>query len=376
MDMPHIFARNTSISTLIANAFRTVLFSIFIGIPAFCQVADSTKVEEEDYSQYGSADESVKYCTQKVRFLSPTKLISVGYEWQAPFDIEATYKGDAGDQTLPKQNVQFLGGARGQVNAPVISNNRLIVNLGANYYESAMSFKNESASGVQNPLSQSIKEALSKGIRTVGLNVTAFKPLDEKHFLILSALGDFSGNFGWNTFDKYFPKPTYTFAALYGWKKSETMMWAIGATQTWRGGERLYVPLFLYNKTFNDKWGLEILLPARAHVRYNFSPQSILLGGFELEGNSYRIAQNGMRFTTASAGSTDYLELRRSELKFRLMYEQKITGFIWLSVQAGWRMNYKFDLSEMRTSDRGKFVYETKPGNPLYAGISLNLVSP
>jgi hypothetical protein len=121
---------------------------------------------------------------------------------------------------------------------------------------------------------------------------------------------------------------------------------------------------------------LEILLPARAHLRYNFSPQSILLGGFEIEGNSYQISKNELAFVNTNGGAIDQLELRRSELKFRLMYEQKITGFVWLSVQAGWLMNYKFNFSEGRTSDRGEFVYESKLGNPLYAGISLNLVSP
>ena len=372
----HIFATGSLVLPMITNTLRIFVLLTLINFPVFSQVTDSTKVEEEDYSQYGSNDESVKYCTQKVRFLSPTKLISLGYEWQAPFDMKFTYKGDAGDQSFKEQNVRFFGGARGQFNAPVISNNRFILNVGANYYESALSFEKSEAKINPHPYNEALGSALTKGLRTVGLNVTAFKPLDEKHFLILSALGDFSGNFGWNTLDKQLPKPTYTFAALYGWKKSENMMWAIGATQTWRGGEKLYIPLFLMNKTFNDKWGLEILLPARAHLRYNFSPQSILLGGFEIEGNSYQISKNEFAFVNTKGGAIDQLELRRSELKFRLMYEQKITGFIWLSVQAGWRMNYKFNFSEGRTSDRGIFVYESKLGNPLYAGISLNLVSP
>lgn len=363
---------------MITNTLRIFLFSILIGCPAFSQVVDSTQTEDEDYSQYGSADESVKFCTQKVRFLSPTKLISVGYEWQAPFEMKLTYKGANFNQTLEKQDITFLGGARGQFNAPVISNNRFILNLGANYYESAISINKSGDNGNSMLYSHEevFKNALSKGLRTVGLNATAFKPLDDKHFLILSAMGDFSGNFGWKILDTLLPKPTFTFAALYGWKKSETFMWAIGATQTWRGGERLYIPLLLLNKTFNDKWGLEMLLPARAHLRYNFSPQSLLLGGFEIEGNSYRIGKGDVAFLNSSSQPVDYLELRRSELKFRLMYEQKITGFIWLSAQAGWRMNYKFNFSETRSSERGKFVYESKLGNPFYAGISLNLVSP
>jgi len=341
---------------------------------SFGQNSDSTKTEaEEDYSQYGSLEESVKYCTQKVRFLSPTKLISIGYEFQAPFTAKFTAEKSDGNQTLKfdppqEQQVEFLGGARWQANAPVISNNKFILNLSANYYESFFKTKTNDQS---KPAEFNTFSSLSPGLRTMGLNATAFKPLDEKHFIIASVSGDFNGNFTWDNFKDYFPRPTLTFAALYGWKKSDNFMWAVGATQTWRGGEKLYVPLLMFNKTFNDKWGLEMLLPARAHVRYNFSPQSLLLGGFEIEGNSYRMV------TTPDAIFPNGIShLRRSELKFRMIYEQKLFGFVWLSVQAGYRYNFRFNFSEERDSKRGDFAITSVLGNPLYAGISLNLVSP
>jgi len=338
------------------------------------QIKDSTGTEpEEDYSLYGGTEESVKYCTQKVRFLSPTKLISLGYEAQGPFDMKISSEEGSGTFTSSNRVSRF-GGLRWVANAPVISNNRFILNIGASYYESFMEFEN-TQTGTQPYFGPYILSAMEKGIRTTGLNATAFKPLDEKHFLIVSAQGEFNGNFGWDTYKNALPKPTLTFAALYGWKKNENTMLAIGATQTWRGGEKLYVPLLLFNKTFNDHWGLEMLLPARAHVRYNFSPKSLLLGGFEIEGNSYRIAKGDADFIT-SDGKKDFLELRRSELKFRLMYEQRLFGFIWISVQGGFRYNYKFNISENRGSDRGDFLFTSKLGNPLYGGISLNLVSP
>lgn len=341
---------------------------------AFGQVVDSTQTDDEDYSQYGSADESVKYCTQKVRLLSPTKLISIGYEGQAPFEARFTVKENGEKSEQPAREMAFFGGARIQVNAPVISNNRFILNLAGNYAESGVWWKKKELAVGDEGRDEGVYAALSKGLRTGGISATAFKPLDDKRFMIFSAMGDFSGNYCFDDLKSSFPKPTLTFAALYGWKKNENTMLAFGATQTWRGGERLYVPLLLFNKTFNDKWGLELLLPARAHVRYNFSPQSLLLGGFEIEGNSFRIyRQTGF---VSNGVDAQFLELRRSELKFRLIYEQKITGFIWLSVQAGWRFNYKFQFSESRSSDRGQFVVESKLGNPVYAGISLNLVSP
>jgi hypothetical protein len=350
-------------------ALLVLLFTSF----CFAQEPD----EEEDYSQYGSVEEGKKYCTQKVRRLSPTKLISVGFEMQAPFAARFDYEGTNPATSLSEQKINFMGGARLMSNNPVISNNRFILNLGANYYESFVRFDNSRPIlPEENPRLSPLKEALGSGLRTMGLNLTAFKPLDEKRFLILSAMSDYNGNFGWNTIDEI-PMPTGTFGALYGWKKDENTQFAIGATQTWRGGEKLYVPLLMYNKTFNDKWGLEMLLPARAHVRYNFSAQSLLLAGFEIEGNSYRLGRRkDISFPTQELAASEAIELRRSELKFRAIYERKLFGFVWLSAQAGWRYNFKFNFSEARDSKRGEFLYTSKLGNPLYGAISINLVSP
>ena len=361
----------------ILNLFLFCFGCLFFISPAFGQQPDSTAgSEEEDYSAYGSAEESVKYCTQKVRFLSPTKLISVGFEAQMPFKasfpLEEQFK-DKNQIPDRNQSVTFFGGARWAANAPVISNNKFILNVGASYYESYIRFKEGEV--INNNYERQIKSALSRGLRTMGINVTAFKPLDDKHFLIGSLISDFNGNFGWNTMQDAFPMPTWTFAVLYGWKRNDNTMLAFGATQTWRGGEKLYVPLLMYNKTFNDRWGLEILAPARAHVRYNFSASSLLLLGYEIEGNSYRLFRGQENFESGSGGGR-FLEIRRSEIKPRIIFEQKLMGFIWLSAQVGYRYNFKFGITEDRSSERGDFLYRGNFGNPLYGAISINLVSP
>jgi hypothetical protein len=55
-------------------------------------------------------------------------------------------------------------------------------------------------------------------------------------------------------------------------------------------------------------------------------------------------------------------------------------GFVWLSVQAGYRINYSFDVDE---GDKFRFIGSNSPyymynqlTNPLYFQVSLNLVSP
>lgn len=342
----------------------------------FAQTTDSSKVEEEDYSNYGSAEDAKKYCTQKVRLLSPTKLVSAGFEWQNRGSyLSGRPIGEITDMEVrAPEKFRSVSGARFALGAPVISNTKMILNLGANYYESRFDLE-ESAS---NPSwNFPAKKLLGEGLRTMGLNATLFKPIDNKQFIITLVSADWSGSFTWSTLKDRLPGPTWTLAALYGQKPSDNFMWAIGATQSWRIGEKTYFPLLMLNKTFNDHWGLEILLPARAHVRYNFSARSLLLAGVELEGNSYRIDWQKSNVDTLPG----QIELRRSEAKPRLVYERQLAGFLWLSAQVGYRITTNFNLSKSRKDGRGEYKYEEQKlgkgiGNALYFNVSLNLVSP
>jgi hypothetical protein len=81
----------------------------------------------------------------------------------------------------------------------------------------------------------------------------------------------------------------------------------------------------------NKKWGLEMLLPARFNYRRNLNSKNILLLGWEIEGNTYRISNDENRYDLPF----NDLELRRSELRFRITWEYALSSQIWLSAQAG-----------------------------------------
>ncbi|WP_250631604.1 DUF6268 family outer membrane beta-barrel protein [Rhodoflexus caldus] len=366
------------ISLLATQAARAVMLLVCFLFTVRLSMAqtDTTKVEDnfDEYGEYGD-DESVKrYCTQKVQFLSPTKLISIGYELQLPQTIETTFKpflaGIPG--TVPSEgnrSASFLShGLRLGANFPVISRSSIIVNLGVNYYESRMQFENEAT--VNNAMHRALQE---KGLRTTGLMATVFKPLNEKNFVIVAANADLNGNYNFSDLQ---PLNTtrYSVLGIYGWKKSDKLMWGLGWARTYRLGEvNNTVPLLMYNRTFNDRWGIEALLPARLNVRRNFSPTSLLLLGYELEGNSYHIRS---RASDPFSQRINGAEIRRSELKVRLTYEQQISGFIWLSAQAGLRMNANFNVSATENAPRREYIVENTLTNPLFFAFSINLVSP
>lgn len=337
----------------------------------FAQVTDTTATtEEEDFSQYDNltfADKGAKnYCTSKIPGLVPQKLVSLGYDFQAGAAFTADTLGGRGLETIEA----LAHGMRLSANIPVISNYKGVWQLGATYWETRYQ-RTDNGPAAENPFHQNL---LNRTLRTLGLNTTVFKPFNEKRFLLVQASADLNGDYTFSDFQDL-GTLRYSAAALYGFKPNDRLMWGLGLARTYRVGEVNLIPVVLYNWTSEDrKWGTEILFPARGHVRRNFNPRTILLGGWELEGNTYRL--NGL----AGTNNLTEPELRRGEARLRLVLERQISGFVWLSAQAGWRYNWSFNVDEGEFF-RGFFgdqpyQMENVLGNPLYFNISVNLVSP
>jgi len=347
---------------------------LFSGLNA--QVTDSLQQDEDDFSMYDNldfADEGTKrYCTSKIQGLSPQKLVSIGYDFQGPYSLSSGVLGN--NYSESESQINFSHGLRLQGNIPLISRNSVIIQLNVNYAEQRYSFRE--LTGNIHPLEYWLS---NNGLRTSGLGTTIFKPLNEKQFILVQASGDLNGDYGWNNL----PDPSNTrvsVAGIWGKKAGDKKMWGFGISRTYRAGDLNYIPVFLLNYTSaNGKWGTELLLPARGHIRRNFSPRSMAFFGYELEGQTYRLNSD-----KAIQGAPQNIELRRSELRFRTMYEFSLSGFIWLSFQAGYRFNYSFNADELpgnRDFFRGFFgeqpyLFENLPAGSFYSLVSINLVSP
>jgi hypothetical protein len=345
-----------------------------------------TPAEEEDYSQYdniGFAAEGAKrYCSPKIEGLSPAKLISIGYDYQMGYTMKAdSFRRLGSLASLMPDSARVLtsNGVRFGCNIPVISRTDLVWQMGANYWEQRYKFEDPSA--LKSPMLTSLS---ANGLRTMGINTTLFKPLNDVKFLLFQGSADLSGDY---QFGKFMPlKYTkYSAALIYGKRTSEKKQWGVGVARTYRVGELNYIPIVFYNSTdVANKWGTEILFPARAHVRRTINSRNMLFAGYELEGQSYRL----WRFNDINGFNVrnEDVEIRRGEIRLRAVYEFSVKDFIWMSIQAGYRINYRYDVD--RLSD-GKEIYRAfglasdapyvmvnQLTNPLYFNISLNLVSP
>jgi hypothetical protein len=352
---------NNELSAIFGINFSNMRLSmwkhIFLLLPVFSYAQDTIPETEDfsEYANYGDVSGVKRFATQKVLNQAPSRIVSIGYEWHTAFEMPDI---PFGGMLPANQNVevQSVRGLRMQVNLPVISNDRLIWQVGANYWGSKFDFANSVVNG-------QVKAFSSPGLMTAGINTTLFKPLDEKHLLIFQASADLNGAFQ-NSKDISTRGVTYSATAIYGWKKSEKNIIGAGLARTYRAGRQIYVPVLLWNRTFSDKWGMELLLPARGHIRRNFSTASMLQFGYELEGNQYHIARENSF-------------LQRGEFKPRIIWDQKIAGFIWLQMQAGMRFNWRFDMMKKYDAKEDADRYFTSYiRNPFYFAFSLNFVSP
>lgn len=350
---------------MIIRKFSGIVFACFaLSGFAFAQT-DTTLNEIEDFSSYGDQTAVKRFATQKVLNLSATKLISIGYEYHGGHYLDLARGTNAFTEFY---RVKRVSSPRILANFPIISNDKIIVNLGGQYWGSAYSIATE---GFTPELSRPIAFLNDYMLHSMGMLATVFKPLNEKNYFIFQANLDFNTAFPGNGASVSGKALTLSGAVIYGWKPTDRKMWGLGLSRTYRMGRPIIVPVLLWNQTFNNKWGTEIVLPAKAFIRRNFSAKSMLLAGYELEGNQYLLP--GAAGTQPNSGD---LFLQRGEIKPRLQWERQLSNFIWLSAQVGARLNGRFNFVNTYNGKTENEVFRSSLGTPVYFNLSLNLISP
>jgi hypothetical protein len=338
---------------------------------------------EDDFSMYNDVDfvdEGAKrYCSPKIEGLSPAQLIYIGYDVQGPYTMKADpLTNRDGNQISGADEMEIAAthGLRLGCNIPVISTTSLVWQMGFNYWQTNFE-------GIEQALPvggrNTVIDQHRNAFRTMGLNTTVFKPLNDKQFLLFQGSGDLNGDY---TLSNIMPLRylKYSGAVIWGKRPTEKKQWGVGLARTYRVGELNYIPVFMYNWTdAANKWGTEILFPARAAVRRTINPRNMVFAGFELQGQSYRLYKD-------ETLRPEDLEIRRGEIRLRMEYQFSVKDFLWVSAQAGYRINYRYHSDRL---DGGKetlrafglvsdapYAMESTLTNPFYVSISVNLVSP
>jgi len=317
-----------------------------------------------------------RFCKQRIEGLSPQRIVSFGYDVYLPYTMVFSPLGEypPGSNTVPvaeRADAQYSGGFRAALLIPVYNKEAGTFAFNLQYRNTEYALEN-----IETPDPHGLTAALDEnGLQVLSAGFTFFKPLNLKHYLQGQYITELGGDYQWDN-PQSLQYLRHSVAIMWGKKVHERKQWGLGLSSTYRGGAANIFPVLQFNWTSsNTSWGVEILLPAKAQVRYSFTPNHMLFAGFELEGASMRIGR-------LSANGNSF-EIRRSELRPRFEYMQKVWKGVWFSASAGLRMNWSYHgdiLPEGKDFFRSLFM--DKPfamfndlGNPLFFQVGIHYVA-
>lgn len=300
----------------------------------------------------------------------PSKGVVFHYERLGNFKIDTklrdrTPEGTA-STTVTKNARAFI-----KAYAPLVNHPHLKLLLGLNYDREEFKFKDPNASNFYRNLED-------KGLKVIGAQIAAIRPVDNVHWYIARVKAELNGDYTSGELNV----PDYLKMSaefIYGWKRSPNFAWGVGGQLGYTFGRQSIYPVILYNRTWNPRWGVEALFPARVTLRYNASPSTLLFAGYTVDGYNYNI-----KLRQPLDNELKTLILRQTELKPRLRLEREIYDFIWFGLEAGYRYNASFNaldenanqgFSLFRKSPRPRIIDNTVGGAP-YASLEVFLVPP
>ncbi|WP_092767640.1 DUF6268 family outer membrane beta-barrel protein [Hymenobacter actinosclerus] len=314
--------------------------------------------------------EAQRYAVPSVIGMGPSKGVVAHLEALGNFNIKSDLRdrepNEKSENTVIKNRRAFI-----KAYAPILNRPRVKLILGLNYDREEFKFEDPDRSAFYRNLED-------KGLKTIGAQLAVVRPIDEVRWYLARVKGELNGDYTSSELSVAdYLKLSGEF--IYGWKRSPYYAWGVGAQLGYTFGRQSLYPVILYNRTFNPRWGVESLFPARVTVRRNVNPKTLLFGGYTVDGLNYNIKLR------EPLGNLRTLIIRQTEAKFRLRAEREIYDFLWFGLEGGYRYNYSFNafdedsnrrnLFGLGGGNRDKTVVNTLGGAP-YVSVELFLVPP
>jgi hypothetical protein len=288
------------------------------------------------------------------------KGIVVRYEVVPDFDMESESKEAGNSNGEIRRNNKF----ELKVRAPLMNKPKQKVVLGFTH-----SFEEFNFNRTPTPTYDLYENLEDRNLKTIGGELIFLRTLNEENYMLFRGKGELRGDYTARTltFSEYLKT---NFEAIYGWKKSPMFSWGIALQYGYTFGRASLYPAIMYNRTFNDKWGIEAIIPANVKLRYNQSERSLWFLGYKLEGNAYTINIDRPPFSNYKS-----IELRNNEIRAQLRWEREIYDFLWFGIEGGYRHNVKFDVYPGLNSKEDPII-ETDLGGAPFIAFEIFLVPP
>jgi hypothetical protein len=314
------------------------------------------------------------FANPSVLGMGPSKGLIVRYERMPRFGVSSS----AQVQGLSDFNTEATKNARLSIKGyiPAWNHPHLKVIVGLSYEREEFQFD-------KLPTSYELYDNIeNKGLKSTAAQIAIIRPVDAVHWYLARVKGELSGDYTSSQLSRS-DYSRFSAEAIYGWKRSPNFSWGVGFQYGYTFGRLSLYPAVIYNRTFNSRWGIEALAPARITARYNVNESSILYAGYTVDGYNYIVhlsrdpleRRNSDGSIDRSKSPLNTLELRETEVKFRLRWEREIFSFLWLGAEGGYRYNYAFDAFDRTNADREKIIDSKFNGAP-YASLELFITPP
>jgi hypothetical protein len=236
-------------------------------------------------------------------------------------------------------DIDYVERLKGKIKIPLVNAPSVKVLLGYEYEQEVFHFDRIGY------FNTAVFESLDNNpLHTNKYSLYVTKSFNDKYYAGLRLRTSFRGDHErMIAFDERYA--TYSGMAAFGIKKREDLEYGFGITFSKGFFNTNILPFGIYNQTFNEKWGIETVLPVRIMMRYNFTPKELLLFGVEFQSKSYSIDvyRQGKRGETA----TPYY-FRHAEIAWKATYDKHLFSWIWFTAEGGYQipLNSRFDNTE------------------------------
>ncbi len=260
-----------------------------------------------------------------------------------------------------KGKVEAFEVLKTKLKIPVIYSKGLVVLLGAKHRRESYRFDKYLLENGPIPIRKFEYTLISNSF-----SLDVLKPINHKYYLAFQFGTSFNGNYRqvFNFDRQYFG---YRAAAVFGMKNRTDRELAFGLA--YRQGIRnvMVYPFLVYNQTFNEKWGIETLLPIKIYGRYNFNPRNIFLFGAQFDSKEFFVSLDDQ------TSAVNDFRMNRQEIRIQCRLEKQLTSWIWFSAKAGYLFPIRHRFEEYQNFDT---FYNIRPGSGPFGKIGIFLSPP
>ena len=308
------------------------------------------KIHSPDKDQVELAKEKVTFCQPGVTNQSRGRGVLIEYGVVGGHNILP--ENSSSDGMNNSSRVSHIDQITAKIKIPIINAPSLKVLAGYEY--SAETYHFGEIGTDQSSLYQSLD---GNPLRNNKYSLYITKAFREKFYGGLRLRTSYRGDYdqGMSFESRY---ATYSVLAVMGIKPRPGLEWGIGLTYSDNFFNRQILPFAVYNRTFNEKWGIETVLPVSVMARYNFRKDRLILFGAEYQSDSYAIDA----LTGKSAQATPYF-FRHSEIAVKASYDHHLYSWFWFNVEGGYQAPFR---NQFVASQGGQTIDNSVKGQPFF----------